>query len=159
MTNLQNRHDLTDAQWKILEPVILKTIGTWGGSNAGDDRVFVNGCFWILRTGAPWRDLPPQYGKFGSVHKRFKRWCDNHIWERILEEIIDDPDFEWLIIDATFVKVHPDATGAVGGNQDMERTKGGLTPRYILPWMRMVCQSELLLQKAPRLIVNKLSLL
>jgi hypothetical protein len=62
-----------------------------------------------------------------------------------------------LIIDATFSKVHPHAAGAVGGNQDMSRTKGGSTPRYIWPWMRMVCQSELLLQKVPRLIASKLS--
>ena len=115
MNNLQNRHDITDRQWSILEPVILKTVGTWGGSNANDNRIFINACFWILRTGAPWRDLPPQYGKFGSVHKRFKRWCDKGIWEKILEVIIDDPDFEWLIIDATFCKVHPHAAGAVGG--------------------------------------------
>ena len=133
MNNLQNRHDITDRQWSILEPVILKTVGTWGGSNANDNRIFINACFWILRTGAPWRDLPPQYGKFSSVHKRFKRWCDKGIWEKILEVIIDDPDFEWLIIDATFCKVHPHAAGAVGGNQDMSRTKGGLTPRYIWP--------------------------
>ena len=157
MTNPQNRHDLTDRQWELLASAIVKILGTWGGSNAGDNQVFINGCFWILRTGAPWRDLPPQYGKFGSVHKRFKRWCDNRIWERVLEEIIDDPDFEWLIIDATFVKVHPHAAGAVGGNQDMSRTKGGLTPRYILPWMRMVCQSEPLLQKVQKLIASKLS--
>jgi len=135
----------------------LKLLARGEGSNAGDNRIFVNGSFWILRTGAPWRDLPPQYGKYGSVHKRYKRWCDNRVWERILEAIIDDPDFEWLIIDATFSKVHPHAAGAVGGNQDMSRTKGGLTPRYILPWMRMVCQSEQLLQKVPRLIASKLS--
>jgi len=133
MDDPQNRHDLTGPQWAMLEPIILKIIGAWGGSNAGDNRIFVNGSFWILRTGAPWRDLPPQYGKFGSVHKRFKRWCDKRIWERILEEIIDDPDFEWLIIDATFSKAHPHSAGAVGGNQDMSRTKGGLTPRYIWP--------------------------
>ena len=157
MENLQNRHDLTNAQWEILEPIILMVIGTWGGSNAGDNRIFVNGCFWILRTGAPWRDLPPQYGKFGSVHKRFKHWCDKGIRERILEAIIDDPDFEWLMIDATHCKVHPHAAGAVGGNQDMSRTKGGLILRYIWPWMRMVCQSELLLQKVPRLIASRLS--
>ena len=157
MVNLQNRHDLTDAQWEILSPIILKVIGTWGGSNANDNRTFVNGSFWILRTGAPWRDLPPQYGKFSSVHKRFKRWCDKGVWEHILEAVIDDPDFEWLMIDASHCKVHPHAAGAVGGNQDMSRTKGGLIPRYIWPLMRMVCQSELLLQKVPRLIVNRLS--
>jgi transposase len=125
MENLQNRHDLTESQWKMIEPVIRKRIGSWGGSNAKDNRIFINGTFWILRTGAPWRDLPPQYGKFGSVHKRYKRWCDKGHWEYILESLIDEPDYEWLMIDATHIKVHPHAAGAVGGNQDMGRTKGG----------------------------------
>jgi len=70
---------------------------------------------------------------------------------------VDDTDFEWLMIDASYVKVHPDATGARGGNQAMGRTKGGSTPKYIWPWMRMVCQSESLLQKVPEQIVKKLS--
>ena len=68
--------------------------------------------------------------------------------------MIDEPDFEWLMIDASHCKVHPHATGAVGGNQDMDRTKGGLTPRYIWPWMRMVTQSEYLLQQVPRRIAR-----
>ena len=155
MENIQNRHDLTDEQWDLLQPIILSVIGTWGGSNANDNRTFINGSFWILRTGAPWRDLPPQYGKWGSIHKRYKRWCSKRVWEKILEAIIDDPDFEWLMEDASHCKVHPHAAGAVGGNQDMERTKGGSTPRYIWPWMRMVCQSELLLQRVPWLIARK----
>jgi hypothetical protein len=67
-----------------------------------------------------------------------------------------EPDFEWLMIDATFVKVHPDAAGAEGGNQDMGRTKGGSIRRYIWPWMRMVCRSEQLLQTVPHLIAQKL---
>ena len=155
MENIQNRHDITDAQWSLLNPIIVNVLGTWGGSNAKDNRTFVNGFFWILRTGAPWRDLPQQYGKWCSVHKRYKRWCDNRILEKILEAVIDDPDFEWLMIDGSHSKVHPHAVGAVGGNQDMGRTKGGSTPRYIWPWMRMVCQSELLLQRVPRLIASK----
>ena len=157
MENLQNRHDLSDDKWAIIEPIILKTVGNWGGSNANDNRIFINGVFWILRTGAPWRDLPPQYGKFNAVHQRYKRWCDNHWWDNILAELIEDPDFEWLMIDASHCKVHPHAAGAVGGNQDMERTKGGSIPRYIWPWMRMVCRSELLLQRVPKLIVSRLS--
>jgi hypothetical protein len=60
-----------------------------------------------------------------------------------------------LMIDASHTKVHPHAAGAVGGNQDMERTKGGSTQRYIWPWMRMVCRSEYLLQRVPLLIVRK----
>ena len=53
------------------------------------------------------------------------RWRDKGIWERILEALVDDTDFEWLMIDASHVKVHPDAAGARGGNQAMGRTKGG----------------------------------
>jgi len=69
--------------------------------------------------------LPPQYGKFSAVHKRYKRWCDKGIWSRMLTATAEDPDFEWLMIDASHCKAHPHASGAVGGNQDMERTKGG----------------------------------
>jgi len=53
------------------------------------------------------------------------------------------------MIDASHIKVHPHAAGAVGGNQDMGKTKGGLTPKYIWPWMRMVCRSEYLLRQVP----------
>jgi hypothetical protein len=74
-----------------------------------------------------------------------------------LEELINEPDFEWLMIDATNCKVHPHACGARGGNQEMSRTKGGSTQRYIWPWMRMVCRSEYLLQKVPEMIVPKQS--
>jgi len=74
-----------------------------------------------------------------------------------MEALIIDPDYEWLMIDATHIKVHPHAAGAVGGNQDMSRTKGGSTRNCILPWMRMVCRSDRLLQRVPELIVRKLA--
>jgi len=158
MENLQNRHDLTDKQWGKIEPIIKIRLGNWGGSNANDNRVFVNACLWIIRTGAPWRDLPPQYGKFGAVNRRYKRWSDERHWEYILLELIEEPDFEWLMIDASHCKVHPQASGAVGGNQAMERTKGGSIPKFTLRWMRMVCQSESLLQKVQNQIAKLLSL-
>ena len=78
----------------------------------------------------------------GAVYQRFRRWRDKGIWEKLLEILVDEPDFEWLIIDASHCKVHPHAAGAKGGNQDMSRTKGGSTPRFILPWTQMECQSE-----------------
>ena len=103
---------------------------------------FINAVFWILRTGAPWRDLPPDLGGWSNTHRRFIRWRDKGIWEKLLEKLIVDPDFEWLMIDATHVKVHPPAAGTRGGNQEMSRTQGGLTPKYTWPWMRLVCRSE-----------------
>ncbi len=156
MGNEQNRHDMSDAMWAVLEPLLPGQRGQWGGI-AKDNRRFLNGVFWILRVGAPWRDLPPQYGKWNSVYQRFRRWRDSGVWERILEALVVEPDYEWLMIDASHCKVHPHAAGAVGGNQDMERTKGGLTQKYTWPWMRMVCRSEFLLQQVPALIVKKLS--
>ena len=66
----------------------------------------------------------------------------------------NDTDFEWLMIDASHVKVHPDAAGARGGNQAMSRTKGGSTPRYIWPWMRMVCRCDSLSLLIPQRIAQ-----
>lgn len=124
-----------------------------GGGIAQDNRRFINGVFWILRTGAPWRDLPPFYGKWGTVYQRFRRWRDKGIWEKLLEILVDEPDFEWLMIDASHCKVHPHAAGARGGNQDMSRTKGGSIPRFTLPWMQMVCRSEYLSQRVGESII------
>lgn len=143
-----HRHDISDKVWGLLEPHLLGAKGTWGG-NARDNRLFINAVFWILRTGAPWRDLPPDYGNWNNVNRRFCRWRDKGVWEKLLEKLIDGPDFEWLMIDASHCKVHPHAAGAAGGNQDMERTKGGSIPKYTWPWMRMVCRSEYLSQQVP----------
>ena len=123
----------------------LAIIGNFGGA-----------VFWILRTGAPWRDLPSDYGDWKNTQRRFCRWRDKGVWERLLDILIDEPDYEWLTIDASHIKVHPHGTGATGGNQQTGRTKGGLTPRYIWPWMRMVCRLESLSLKVPVLIARKL---
>ncbi len=149
------RHDISDHVWCLLEPHLPGRKGAWGRI-AYDNRLFINAVFWILRAGAPWRDLPPDYGDWKNTHRRFCRWRDKGIWEGLLEQLISEPDFEWLMIDASHIKVHPHAAGAEGGNQDMGRTKGGSIPRYIWPWMRMVCRSERLLQAVPQRIAHKL---
>ena len=136
--------DLSDSVWALLEAHLPGQSGQWGGI-AKDNRQFINAVFWILRTGVPWRDLPASYGDWKNTHRRFCRWRDRGVWEVLLEQLIDDPDFEWLMIDESHCKVHPHAAGAREGNQGMSRTKGGSTPRYIWPWMRMVCRSESLL--------------
>lgn len=126
------------------------------GGIAYDNRQFINAVFWILRTGAPWRDLPADYGGWSNAHRRFIRWRDKGIWEMLLDILIAEPAYDWLMIDASYCKVHPHAAGARGGNQAMSRTKGGLTPRYIWPWMRMVCRSEPLLQRVAQRIAHTL---
>ena len=153
--NSQNRHDINDATWELLAPLLPGQEGQWGGI-AKDNRKFLNGVFWVLRTGAPWRDMPPCYGKWNTVYQRFRRWRNNRTWEKIVEALTVEPDYEWLMIDASHCKVHPHGTGVVGGNQDMAKTKGGSTPKYTWPWMRMVCQSEQLSRVVPELIVKKL---
>jgi len=149
------RHDISDRVWELLEPLLPGRAGSWG-RRAQDNRRFINGVFWILRTGAPWRDMPPDYGDWKNTHRRFCRWRDKGIWEAILENLINNPDFDWLMIYASHIRVHPQAPGAQGGNQDMDRTKGGSTRSFIWPWMRLVCQSELFSLRGPQLIVHKL---
>ena len=130
MSNEQQQHDISNEVWNLLEPRLPGQRGQWGGI-AQDNWRFINGVLWILRTGAPWRDLPPCYGKWGTVYQRFRRWRDKGIWEKLLEILVDEPDFEWLMIDASHCKVHPHAAGAKGGNQDMSRTKGGNTKIHL----------------------------
>ena len=125
------RHDISDRAWKLLEPLLPGRRGAWGRV-AKDNRKFINAVAWILRTGAPWRDLPPDYGDWKNTHRRFCRWRDKGVWEKLFNLFIQDPDFAWLMIDASYIKVHPHAAGAKGGNQAIGRTKGGSTRRYTL---------------------------
>lgn len=151
-----HRHDISERVWTILEPLLPGRVGSWGGV-AADNRRFINAVIWILRTGAPWRDLPSAYGDWKNTHRRFCRWRDKGHWEKMLEMLMADPDFEWLMIDASHVKIHQHASGAKGGNEAIGLTKGGETPKYIWPWMRMVCRSEFLLWQVPWRIARKLA--
>ena len=127
MSASHRRHDISNHVWECLEPLLPGGSGKVGRP-AFDNRLFLNAVFWILRTGAPWRDLPPDYGDWKNTHRRFCRWRDRDVWGKLLDEVIEEPDFEWLMIDSSHVKVHPHAAGAVGGNQEMARTKGGSIP-------------------------------
>ncbi len=92
-----HRHDISNNGWEKIKPHTIGEKGTRGG-NAKNTRQFINGVFWILHTGAPWRDLPAEYGHWKNVHRRFCRWRDKGIWENIPAALIDDADFEWLIL-------------------------------------------------------------
>ena len=127
------RHDISDRVWEILEPLLPGGKGKTGRP-AQDNRRFINAVFWILRTGAPWRDLPPDYGDWKNTHRRFCRWRDRNVWAGLLEAVMDDPDAdEWLMIDASYIKAHPHSAGARGGNQAIARWhKRGLNSKLHL---------------------------
>ena len=128
--------------WSLLYRLQQRKSRELGGV-AHDNRQFINAIF--LDFGAPWRDLPPYYGYWKNTHRRFCRWRDKGIWESLLEKLVDDPDFEWLMIETlSHIKAHTHTSGAKGGNQDMDCTKGGSTRSFIWPWMRMSFWSEFL---------------
>ena len=95
-----HRHDISDRAWQILEPRLPGGPGKVGRP-AQNNRRFINAAFWALRTGAPWRDLPPDYGDWGNTHRRFIRRRNKNVWAELQEALVDDPDFEWLMIDAS----------------------------------------------------------
>ena len=111
-----------------------------GGICPRTNRRFINAVFWILRTGAPWRDLPPDYGDWKNTHRRFCRWRDRNVWAGLLEAVMDDPDYEWLMLDASYIKAHPHSAGARGGNQAIARTKGGSTASCTWRWTPTECR-------------------
>lgn len=108
------RFVLTDAQWAKMEPHCLGKPGDPGRSG-DDNRRFLEAVLWISRTGAPWRDLPPELGKWSSVASRFDDWSKKGVFERMFACVADDPDMEYAMVDATIVKVHRHGQGAKGG--------------------------------------------
>jgi transposase len=95
------RHRLSDGQWVRASSSLLPGKPGDPGRSGDNNRLFVDAVIWLARTGSPWRDLPPFFGKWNSVWKRFRRWAKAGIWERILAALADDRDFESIIIDGT----------------------------------------------------------
>jgi len=105
---------LSDQQWERIAPELPGKDGD-PGVTAHDNRLFVEAVLWIARTGSPWRDLPDKFGKWYCVYTRFWRWAQKGIWDRVFKALSDDPDFEYVLIDATHIRVHQHGTGAKGG--------------------------------------------
>jgi transposase len=124
------RGDLTDAQWKRLQPLLppqRPAKSSKGGRPAQDHRRMINGMLWIDRTGAPWRDLPERYGPWSSVATRFYRWTKRGLWDTILRALQEQADaqgeLDWQAhyVDGTVIRVHQHAAGAKKGTQRPRR--------------------------------------
>lgn len=110
------RYELTDAQWQRIEALLPGKAGG-PGRTAADNRLFVNGVLWVLRSGAHWHDLPERYGKWKTVHTRFARWAKNGTWERVFEILTKDRKNEYLMLDTTLVRAYQQAAAGKGGTK------------------------------------------
>ncbi len=81
-----SRYDLTDFEWCAIEPLLLNKRR---GVPRVNDRRVLNGIFWVLRSGAPWRDLPERYGPRTTCYNRFNRWWQAGVWDRLLARYAD----------------------------------------------------------------------
>ena len=106
---------MTDAEWEIFEPFLISR----RGRRPRNHRKVLDAIFWIMRTGAPWRDLPAEFGDWNSIWRQFRRWADTGIWDTILEAFggsaISDAALQ--MIDATVVRAHHCAAGGKGGQR------------------------------------------
>ena len=107
------RFDLTDEEWALLEPLLPGQ----RKSARVDDRRILNAIFYILRTGAPWRDLPERYGPYTTAYNRFNRWSRRGIFKRIFDCLATRSRDSLHMIDSTLVKAHRAASGAKGGRR------------------------------------------
>ena len=121
------RHELTDEQWEIVEPLLIQPPAKTG-RKARDPRLMLNGILWILRTGAPWRDLPERFGPWKTVYHYFCRWRDDGTFDRMLEALqirLDrDGQIDWDLwcIDGSCVRASRASAGAskkTSGNTQM----------------------------------------
>ena len=107
---------MEDAEWAFFEQFIDAVRGQ-GGRKGRNHRLVLDGIFWIARTGAQWRDLPEEFGKWSSVYRQFRRWTLAGVWDLILETLNESeaaPDHVQMI-DSTIIRAHHQAAGAKGG--------------------------------------------
>ena len=95
-------------------------------------RKFIEAIFYLCKSGCAWRLLPPYYGNWRSIHKRFMDWSKRMIWEKLFEQSKIDPDLEWVMIDSTIVRANACASGYEKDSQNKEalgRSRGGFTTK------------------------------
>jgi transposase len=123
------RYELRDEAYERIESLLpkQKPDGRWV-----DHRIVLNGMFWILNSGAQWRDMPERYGKWETVYSRYRRWTREGLFDRILHrlhlELDDDGRIDWSVfdVDGTNVRAHQSAAGAA--------KKGAHDDSTINPW-------------------------
>ena len=121
------RYELSDYEWTAIKPMLPNKPR---GVRRVNDRRVLNGIFWVLRSGAPWRDLPETYGPRTTCYNRFVRWRRAGVWDRIMDALAAGHDAAVQMIDTSIVRVHRHGASVADNNhQDMGRSRGGLTSK------------------------------
>ncbi|ETO91650.1 MAG: hypothetical protein P857_820 [Candidatus Xenolissoclinum pacificiensis L6] len=116
------RHSLSEEIWRTIKQQIPGDKGKVGRP-AIDNRLFIDAVLWILYTGSSWRKLPAELGYWKHVHRRFCRWRDKGRWEIVLDILLQNDQYSWMI-----------------SNKNQE-----------WPWMRMICSNAPLIKTIPRI--------
>jgi len=111
--------ELTDEQWTIVEPLLPKPVKRADGKGRPrvDNRAILNGILWVMRTGAPWHDMPNRYPPYQTCHRRFQEWVKAGTFEAVLRKLVEDVkergdlDLTECFIDGTFVMAKKGAQG------------------------------------------------
>ena len=128
------RHELTDEQWELVSPLVRRRKARTGRPPK-DARLMLGGIFWILGTGAPWRDLPERFGSFKTVHGYFSKWRSAGVFAQIIEALqvkLDAAgkiDWELWCVDGAVVRASRAAAGA-----DKKVSSSTRTNRRITRW-------------------------
>ncbi len=133
---------MSDEEWAFFERFIL-AVRAPNGRKPTNHRLVLDGIFWIARTGAPWRDLPEEFGKWSSVYRQFRRWTLAGLWEDIMETLNQSgavPD-ALQMIDSTVIRAHHQAAGSKGGLRDrvLAVLEVASRPRSISASMQQAC--------------------
>jgi transposase len=106
------RYDLSEVEWRLIEPLLPQKSR---GVARVDDRRVINGIFYVLRTGSPWRDLPSRYGPHTTVYNRYNRWAKAGVWLRIFEALAAASPQSLHLIDSSIIRAHQHAAGGKKG--------------------------------------------
>ena len=138
---IQALDEPTDFEWRVIEPLLPNKPR---GVPRVDDRRVLNGIFWVLRSGAPWRDLPERYGPRTTCYNRFARWRKAGVWDRMMDAIAAAHDGDIQMIDSTSVRAHQQAATAKRGIEIIASVvpEAGSRPKSTRSSMRKVSRSD-----------------
>ena len=121
------RYELTDYEWAAIKPFLPNKPR---GVPRVNDRRVLNGIFWVLRSGAPWRDLPESFGPYTTCYNRFVRWRRAGVWDQLMNALTAGHDAAVQMIDTSIVRVHQHGACIAGNSEQlMGRSRGGLTTK------------------------------